>query len=269
MGDDAVERHRSQAAEVVASGDPAAIKALYVDLGDDLWARHGDAPETAPLFSLAGTHPVVAAEFDGGNGTVLDAGCGPYPALSIALARGDRTVVALDIGLGTVRSALGVAAARDVTLLGVVGDVEALPFRTGAFAGVACDDTIEHLPDDRAGADELVRVCAPDALLVVATPNRHSLGVLRRKLGDRLRGRRHPDRHYFVSDSHLREYTWRELETLVGPLATTVAHRGVPFDARRSHAGVAAAVNWLVTKPVLRRWSPMIVLALRPRAPRR
>ena len=53
--------------------------------------------------------------------------------------------------------------------------------------------------------------------MVVATPNRHSLGVIRRKLADRLRRRRRPPSAYYAAESHLREYTWAEFERVLCP----------------------------------------------------
>lgn len=266
MADDPLERHRSDAPRVLAGGDPAAIKRLYVDLGDGIWEQHRGDPDAVPRFSLAGTHGVVAAELSGVRGRVLDAGCGPNPALSIELARaGGRVTVSLDIGHGTVRSAVTAAAGRGVALLGVVGDVEALPFRDGAFDGVACDDTIEHLPDDARGAAELARVARDGAPVVIATPNRRSLTVLRDKARDALRRRRRPASAYFVSTSHLREYTWRELDALIAPVLRPRRRRGVPFEANRARAAVARAVNWSVTRSPLRRVSPMLVVVAEPR----
>ena len=75
-------------------------------------------------------------------------------------------------------------------MLGVVGDVERLPFRSHAFDALVCDDTIEHLPDDRRGVSELASVVRPGGMLVIATPNRYSLQIVWRKLRDRLASRR-------------------------------------------------------------------------------
>ena len=52
--------------------------------------------------------------------------------------------------------------------------------------------------------------------MIVATPNRHSLEVIWRKLRDRLRGRRPPAAAYYAAESHLREYTPKELSTVLG-----------------------------------------------------
>jgi SAM-dependent methyltransferase len=250
-------RHQATAPGVITAGDPAAIKQLYVDLGDDWWRARAGALDEIPVLSAPETRPVVASCLAETGASVLDAGCGPNPALSIALgSQPGRTVVSLDIGWGTVRVAREVAARNGVPVLGVVGDVEHLPFRDGAFPALACDDTIEHLPDDAAGVAELARVLAPGGRAVLATPNREDLRVVRAKLLDRMWGRRKPARAYYCSNSHLREYTWNEFERLANAC----------FRVRGRHA-VGWTGGWkcrlastLVRTARLRRVSQMIVL---------
>jgi len=212
---DPFSRHHADVDAAMRSGDPAAIKQAYRSLGAYLEDAAGDDLERVPVLSFPETTPVVAAQVPGDARLVLDAGCGPHPALGICLGAAGRTVVALDIGAGTVRLARSVAARAGVSLLGIVGDVERLPFRDGSFDAVVCDDTIEHLPDDRQGAAELARVTRPAGTVVVATPNRRSLEVLWRKAGDRVRGRHLPPSHYYAAESHLREYTPSELSRVV------------------------------------------------------
>jgi SAM-dependent methyltransferase len=254
---DPLARHRATAPGVIAAGDPEAIKRLYVDLGDDWWRARAGAVDEIPVLSAPETHPVVARCLAGAEGLVLDAGCGPNPALSMALGDAtDRTVVSLDIGWGTVDVARAVARRRGILLLGVVGDIEHLPFRAGAFDALACDDTIEHVPDDATGVAELARVLKPRRRAVLATPNREDLRVVRSKLRDRMRGIRKSERAYFCSNSHLREYTWTEFEQLVD----------AQFRIRRRHA-VGWNRGWksrlataLLRVPGMRRVSQMIVL---------
>lgn len=255
-------RHTREVDETLASGDPVAIKRLYVNLGAFLEEDYGADVGAAPLLSLPETGPVVHRLLSSVRGLLLDAGCGPNPAVAIDLAGGPgNRVVALDIGLGTVRLAAARARAAGRPILGVVGDVENLPFRSGAFAGGVCDDTIEHLPDDERGALELARVVARGGRLVLATPNRRSLGVLVRKTGDVLRGRRRSASAYFAADSHLREYTWRELLDLVRPHFAVREKASVGWSGGRRHHLVTRAVSL----PGLRRLSRMVVLAVEPR----
>ncbi|MEJ7582559.1 MAG: class I SAM-dependent methyltransferase [Acidimicrobiales bacterium] len=155
-------RHADEVGEALAGGRPSSIKRLYVNLGEFLEEDYGNDVAGAPLLSLPETLPVVLRLLEGVDGLLLGAGCGPNPAVAIAIAREPgRSVVALDIGTGMVRLAVARARREGVHLLGVVGDVEALPFCEGAFAGGVCDDTIEHLPDDDQGARELGRVLGP------------------------------------------------------------------------------------------------------------
>jgi SAM-dependent methyltransferase len=203
--------------EVLRRGDPAEIKALYVELGELLESAVANGGET-PILSFPETASVVASMLSETTGLLLDAGCGPYPAASIALSSPGRSVVAVDIALGTVRLARDVARRARVDLSCVVADVEALPFRSGVFDGGVCDDTIEHLPNDRAGVRELARVTSVDGRMVIATPNRHSLETLYRKAVDRLRRRKVPASAYFAAASHLREYTPRQVARLIRPI---------------------------------------------------
>lgn len=261
---EALERHRDQVDRALASGDPAAIKRLYVELGDLLSSAVGEQIDAAPVLSLAETGPTVLALLADIRGLLIDAGCGPNPAVSIALARGSgRRVVAVDLGFGIVRLARAVADRAGVRLPCVVADVEALPFRDGSFAGGVCDDTIEHLPDDRRGVSELARVVATSGRIVVATPNRQGLEVLWRKAADRLRRRRLPREAYYAASSHLREYTWPEFERLLTPVFRV-----------RERAGVGWYGGWkrrlatrLTERPPLRRFSRMLVAACEPRRP--
>lgn len=251
-------RHQAEAPSVIASGDADAIKRLYVDLARYWEESHGEDPEGIPPLSLAETHPVVIGLAGAMKGVVLDAGCGPNPILSTALAADPaRTVVSLDMGVGTVRLARAAAAARGVKVLGVVGDLENLPFRRHAFDGVVCDDTIEHVPHDHRAVAELSRVVAARGPVIVATPNRHSLTVVRNKLRDRVRRQRRLPHEYFVSNSHLREYTWREVERLMRPAFEIRRRAGVGWGARGWKKRVATRA---VTLGPLRRVSQMIVV---------
>lgn len=253
-------RHRREVAEVLHAGDADAVKRLYVHLGEDLEAAYGADPATAPRLSYPETAQVVAAAVPPGAALVLDAGCGPDPGAGTLLgSRPGTTVVALDIGLGTVRLARRKAELAGVRLLPVVADVERLPFRDGVFAATVCDDTVEHLPDDLTGVRELRRVTAPGGRVVLATPNRWSAHVVARKVRDRRAGRRLPAAHYFAAESHLREYTWPQLARLARRAGLRVVdRRSVDWPG----SGRRALASALTRRPPARLLSRMLVLVL-------
>ncbi|MFA5785653.1 MAG: class I SAM-dependent methyltransferase [Actinomycetota bacterium] len=259
--EDILTQHRAHVDRVLPTGDSAAIKALYVELGGSLESSLGDS-EAPPLLSFPETLPVVVDLLSEARGLILDAGCGPNPAVSLALGRvAGCTMVALDISLGSVRLARAFAGRAGVSLRGVVGDLEALPFRSGAFDAAVCDDTVEHLPDDRVGVRELARVVAAGGHVVVATPNRHNLQVLCWRARDWVRGRRRPTSAYFAASSHLREYGWREFEGLVEP--SLVIRRRATVAWSRGWKGRLA--SRLVRRGPLRRLGRVIVIEAEPR----
>jgi SAM-dependent methyltransferase len=258
----ALETHRAHTDAAIASGDSSAIKQLYVELGvllDDAIA--GDA-SIAPLLSLPETGPVVLEMLGGIRGTFIDAGCGPNPAMSVALARDQlRTVVAMDIGFGIVRVARAVAERAGVRILPIVADLEALPFRNAAFDGGVCDDTVEHLPNDAQGIAELARVTSRKGSMVIATPNRYSAEVLQRKLRDRIRRNKQPASAYYAASSHLREYTWGWFERLLSPVFRVTARGSVGWPG----GWKKRTATWLTSLPPFRRFGRMIVVKVEPR----
>jgi SAM-dependent methyltransferase len=256
-------RHGEQVADAVQSNDPATIRRLYKDLGQFLEESFGDDVAGVPQLSLPETVPVVTGLLGGIGGRLLDAGCGPHPVASIMLARAEpgRAIVGLDLGLGTVRLARATAERVGVRLLAVVADLERLPFRDAAFAGIVCDDTIEHVPDDQRGVAELCRVVPRGGVIVLATPNRHSLEVVVHRLRDRLRGHRQPASAYFAAESHLREYTWPEFARLVAPFATVEERATVGWSGGRRRR-LASRLTGL---PGFRHTGRMLVARLTPR----
>ncbi len=256
--------HRAHVDEVLRGGNPDEIKRLYVELGELLDdALEGD-PGSAPVLSLPETGPVVLGLMKGVKGRLIDAGCGPNPAMSIALARADRdrTMIGMDLGFGIVRIARAVAERVGVTFLPIVADLEALPFRDGAFDGGVCDDTIEHLPNDAKGVSELARVVRPSGRVVVATPNRQSAAVLARKTRDRLAGRKLPASVYYAASSHLREYTWPQADRLLERSFRIRRRASVGWSEGGWQKSLA---TWMTARGPLRRFARMIVAEVEPR----
>jgi glycogen(starch) synthase len=103
-------------------------------------------------------------------------------------------------------------AAHSTTGLVVIGDPQALPFRSGAFASVVSSGELERVQNDQVAVSELARVSRPGGQLVVVSPNRHNVVTLRQRLRDRWRGWTRSPEQYFTQPDQCREYAWGELE---------------------------------------------------------
>ncbi len=115
------------------------------------------------------------------SGLVLDAGCGSgrYSAAWHALFPA-ATVIGIDINDVVLRHGL----VDPQALAPVHGNLESLPFRTGAFDVVMSRGVIQHTADPRQALSELVRICKPGGILFFYT-YRHgwydvALGQLRK-----------------------------------------------------------------------------------------
>ena len=108
---------------------------------------------------------------------VLDLGCGFGRHAFEAFRRGAR-VVACDMAvpeLAEVRAlfeamVLAGEAPPDGMGVAVNGDATRLPFPDSTFDRVIASEVMEHIPDDAAALDELVRVLRPGGMLAVTIP---------------------------------------------------------------------------------------------------
>jgi 2-polyprenyl-3-methyl-5-hydroxy-6-metoxy-1,4-benzoquinol methylase len=103
------------------------------------------------------------------NDRVLDAGCGRGFFMHYVAALAPCRLTGVDLQLEHLAIALrhhrnrggGVARAA----------VDSLPFSNGRFDKIVFSEVLEHLPDDRASLDEVVRVLKPGGLLFLTVPN--------------------------------------------------------------------------------------------------
>lgn len=75
----------------------------------------------------------------------------------------------LDVSMHSLAIARRASPLRDY----VAASVDRLPFADETFDALVSIEVLEHLPDDRAGIDEMARVLKPNGLLVVSVPNHY------------------------------------------------------------------------------------------------
>jgi SAM-dependent methyltransferase len=106
---------------------------------------------------------------------VLDLGCGTGRH-TLEAARYPGRVVGVDISRDDLRAAKFMY--DDLRAKGqlrghadfIIGDATRMPFKDGVFDKSLCTETFEHIPDDRAGIAEFVRVTKPGAQVCVSVP---------------------------------------------------------------------------------------------------
>ncbi len=98
---------------------------------------------------------------------VLDAGCGVGWGTGVLVAAGASAAIGLDLDPGAIADARQRVPDADF----VQGDIVRLPWDAGSFGLVVCFETLEHVAEHEQALDELVRVLAPDGVLLVSSPN--------------------------------------------------------------------------------------------------
>lgn len=122
---------------------------------------------------------------------ILDLGAGGCWCSDL-LRRVNRRSIAVDISLDMLRA--GRSRQAGSSLLAAVGDMECLPFRSGAFDKAICLNALHHVPDMRAGVREIGRVLNDSGVAFFSEPGRghaaapvakaavHDFGVLEQEV---------------------------------------------------------------------------------------
>lgn len=108
---------------------------------------------------------------------ILDIGCGSGRHTCKAYGFKDVTVIGADLNFADLTEAKNRLNFHDAVgengggVWGLtLSDIRALPFDDTSFDLVICSEVMEHIPEHRAAAKELVRVLKPDCDLVVSVP---------------------------------------------------------------------------------------------------
>lgn len=132
----------------------------------DSCPEHAD--ESSPWYELVLEHLAAVK-----NKRVLEIACG-RGGFSRTLAARGAIVFGSDFSASALRIAQQKISApgRDGTRVALTqADAHHLPYATASFDMVISCETIEHLVDPRAALAEMARVCKPDGLLYLTTPN--------------------------------------------------------------------------------------------------
>jgi SAM-dependent methyltransferase len=137
------------------------VGAAYTAVAQDYEEAFGADLDDLPIDRAVLKRFVQQIEADG---RVLDAGCGPGQVARFLTDRGAR-VVGVDLSLAM----LHLARLRR-SISAACGDLRALPFASGSFAGAVAFYAIQHVRADELGGvlDELRRVLAGAGSLLIA-----------------------------------------------------------------------------------------------------
>ena len=109
------------------------------------------------------------------GGAMLEVGCGTAPLLLATRSRYPHQI-GVDVSFRWLVMAKRRLADAGVSVPLVAACGEALPFRAGTFDAVTMDSFLEITKDQDAAVKEAARVLLPGGRLVIATPNRWSMG---------------------------------------------------------------------------------------------
>jgi ubiquinone/menaquinone biosynthesis C-methylase UbiE len=210
-----------------------AMRAFYAseagDRDSDEWLRQGGTarvpePKAAHYFIDRKVETAVALAGAPAQSRVLEVGCS-FGHMTFLLTQRFREVVAVDISPESIALAsrradhYGVGNVRFLE-----ADAERLEaFRAGEFDAVLSFSTLRFCPHPEAALDEMFRVAAPGARVVVDVPNRNCpwYGPIKRGIG-------------LEAHIHDRLFDRREIETLMrGAGFEGVVTRHILFTSKR------------------------------------
>lgn len=108
---------------------------------------------------------------------ILDIGCGPGRHVSAFYSKENVTVIGADLNLNDLKEGTGrlefhdrLGAHASGTWAFTCANITSLPFDDDTFDIVICSEVMEHIPDEKKAAAEILRVLKPGHDLVVSVP---------------------------------------------------------------------------------------------------
>ncbi len=215
----------------IASRSPEQWRDYYDEQGRDATASGREIMcTTRPIINVV-MRMVLDPRWD--FNTVLDVGCGSLVPYFAHLESTGRVVTGVDFSASFIDTARAKGQVRSVQ-----ADATALPFPDGSFDAVLCSETLEHVPDDRGAVAEIHRVLRPGGLLFLTVPIYWNAARI-------LAGLSLTAEYRELQIGHLREYSRRTVDRLLGQAFEVRARYPVPFLWRGPVGGtVDALIRW-------------------------
>lgn len=157
---------------------------------------------------------------------VLDAGCGEGRHCWEVYKRNCSTIIGLDVdreGLKKNKYVLNLTKEQgesNGSYCLVQADVTSLPFKDGSFDKIICSEVLEHVPQDRKGVKELIRVLSDKGAIGVSVPHHFAESICWMLSKD----------YYGFPGGHIRKYKTKHLVNLLRSNGLTI------YTIRRKHS---------------------------------
>lgn len=194
---------------------PEAWREFYEEQGREaLEAGHELECSTEPIIDVVRR---MTADPRWTYTSVLDVGCGASATYEEHLQQLGKRVVSIDFSYPFLSIAKRKGQSR-----GVQADATCIPFPDAAFDAVICSETLEHIPDDPGVIAEIERVLRPGGLLFLTVPNYwHAMRFVAGLSGN--------PAFLDMQVGHVREYSRRKVDVLLGSRFAVRARYSVPF----------------------------------------
>jgi 2-polyprenyl-3-methyl-5-hydroxy-6-metoxy-1,4-benzoquinol methylase len=212
--------------EIVENYDEKSYFQLYQLAGDIIEKYAMKSLDVIVPLSLPSTRNIILDIYKNTtNKDILDAGCGPNPYVSIELAKKSNRIVSMDISKGIIRTARMFAKKEKLNnLTFIIADLKYLPFKESHFDIIICSDTIEHIINPDAAIKEMADSIKRNGEILFTIPNRWDFITLLARFKDILKGKKKPEREYYISTSHFKEYTYPEVKKILKNKLTVSKH---------------------------------------------
>jgi 2-polyprenyl-3-methyl-5-hydroxy-6-metoxy-1,4-benzoquinol methylase len=178
--------------------------------------------------------------------SILDVGCGADPSYAREIAAMGKQVHGVDYTFNFLK----LAQPKSGNMRLAQADASQMPYHDSAFDAAICSETAEHIPDDRGVVREIARVLKPGGLLFFTVPNLWNAS----RIVSMIKAR---DFTVRLVEHHIREYSPRQVASLLSPWFTIERHYAVGFGWK---GPIGGTIERMVSLGLLRRFASSIAV---------